>query len=302
MLPWLLCAALAVLVLALILRLRLLQSSLDEIGRQLEERLGADTNNPIFLSTRDPHARKLAARLNIQLKELRRLRRRYENGDRELKEAVTNVSHDLRTPLTAICGYLELLERGDKTADQARYLALISGRAQAMRRLTEELLRYSVAAGMEDEPDLEPVDLNAAVEEAVAAFYGALVEQGVAPAVSLPETRVVRELDRAALARVLGNLLANALTYSGGDLDIVLDTQGTIVLSNAAPGLDEVQVGRLFDRFYTVETGRASTGLGLSIAKALTERLGGSISARYEAGRLAVDLCFPNTRGSSPEL
>ena len=171
-----------------------------------------------------------------------------------------------------------------------------------MRRLTEELLRYSVAAGMEDEPDLEPVDLNAAVEEAVAAFYGALVEQGVAPAVSLPETRVVRELDRAALARVLGNLLANALKYSGGDLDIVLDTQGTIVLSNAAPGLDEVQVGRLFDRFYTVETGRASTGLGLSIAKALTERLGGSISARYEAGRLAVDLCFPNTRGSSPEL
>ncbi len=302
MLPWLLCAALAVLVLALILRLRLLQSSLDEIGRQLEERLGTDTNNPIFLSTRDPHARKLAARLNIQLKELRRLRRRYENGDRELKEAVTNVSHDLRTPLTAICGYLELLERGDKTADQARYLALISGRAQAMRRLTEELLRYSVAAGMEDEPDLEPVDLNAAVEEAVAAFYGALVEQGVAPAVSLPETRVVRELDRAALARVLGNLLANALKYSGGDLDIVLDTQGTIVLSNAAPGLDEVQVGRLFDRFYTVETGRASTGLGLSIAKALTERLGGSISARYEAGRLAVDLCFPNTRGSSPEL
>lgn len=302
MLPWLLCAALAVLVLALILRLRLLQSSLDEIGRQLAERLGTDTNNPIFLSTRDPHARKLAARLNIQLKELRRLRRRYENGDRELKEAVTNVSHDLRTPLTAICGYLELLERGDKTADQARYLALISGRAQAMRRLTEELLRYSVAAGMEDEPDLEPVDLNAAVEEAVAAFYGALVEQGVAPAVSLPETRVVRELDRAALARVLGNLLANALKYSGGDLDIVLDTQGTIVLSNAAPGLDEVQVGRLFDRFYTVETGRASTGLGLSIAKALTERLGGSISARYEAGRLAVDLCFPNTRGSSPEL
>ncbi|MCI8807906.1 MAG: HAMP domain-containing histidine kinase [Oscillospiraceae bacterium] len=301
MLPWPLCAALAVLVLSLILRLRLLQNSLDEIGRQLEERLGSDTNNPIFLSTRDPHARKLAVRLNLQLKELRRLRRRYENGDRELKEAVTNVSHDLRTPLTAICGYLELLDRGDKTPDQARYLALISGRTQAMRRLTDQLLRYSVAAGMEDELKLEPVDLNGAVEEAVAAFYGALVEQGVTPAVSLPEARVVRQLDRAALARVLGNLLANALKYSGGDLDIVLDGEGTIVLSNAAPGLDEVQVGRLFDRFYTVETGRASTGLGLSIAKALTERLGGAISARYEAGRLAVELCFPDP-GSSPAL
>ncbi|MDE6280798.1 MAG: cell wall metabolism sensor histidine kinase WalK, partial [Oscillospiraceae bacterium] len=102
MLPWLLYGVLTVVVLSLIVRLRLLQNSLDEIERQLGERLASDTNNPIFLSSRNPHARRLAAELNAQLKELRRQRQRYENGDRELKEAVTNVSHDLRTPLTAI--------------------------------------------------------------------------------------------------------------------------------------------------------------------------------------------------------
>ncbi len=296
MLPWLLCAALAAAALALLIRLRLLQHSLDGIADQLGARLSTDTNNPVFLSTRDPHARRLAAELNVRLKELRRLRQRYENGDRELKEAVTNVSHDLRTPLTAICGYLELLERGDKTPDQARYLALIADRAEAMRRLTEELLRCAVAASLEDGLKLEPVDLNAAVEEAVASFYGALVEGGITPRVSLPEGRVVRELDRAALSRVLGNLLANALKYSGGDLEVVLAPEGVLTLSNAAPGLDEVQVGRLFDRFYTVETGRGSTGLGLSIARALTERMGGTISARCEAGRLSVALRFPEAR------
>lgn len=301
MLPWLLCGALAAIVLVLCVRLRLLKKSLDNIAAQLGERLSSDTNNPIFLPTRDSHARKLAAELNIQLKELRRLRQRYENGDRELKEAVTNVSHDLRTPLTAICGYLELLDRGDKTPAQARYLSLIAGRAEAMRQLTEELLRYSVAASLEDDLSLEPVDLGAAVEEAAAALYGAFVERGVVPTVSLPEERVVRDLDRAALSRVLGNLLSNALKYSGGDLDVVLDGAGTITLSNAAPGLDEVQVGRLFDRFYTVETGRSSTGLGLSIARALTERMGGSIAARYEAGRLAVVLSFPAPRPNSPQ-
>lgn len=292
MLPWLLCSALAVLALVLLVRLYLLQKSLDEIGRQLGERLAADTNNLIFLSSRDPHARRLAGALNVQLKQLRRLRQRYENGDRELREAVTNISHDLRTPLTAICGYLELLDKGEKSPAQARYLALIADRAEAMRQLTEELLLYSVAAGPEDTLTLECVDLNAAVEEAVASFYGALVESGVTPSVSLPDERVMRSLDRAALSRVLGNLLNNALRHGGGDLDVALDSAGTITLSNTAPALDEVQVGRLFDRFYTVETGRSSTGLGLSIAKALTERMGGTISARYEAGRLLVSLCF----------
>ena len=296
MLPWLICAALSALALVLLLRLRLLQKSLDDITDQLGDRLDGHTNNPIFLPTRDPHARRLAAELNVHLKELRRLRQRYENGDRELKEAVTNVSHDLRTPLTAICGYLELLEKGEKTPEQARYLALIVGRTEAMKRLTEELFRYSVAASMEDELTLEPVDLNGAVEEAVASLYGALVEAGITPAVSLPEGRVVRELDRNALARVLGNLLTNALKYSGGDLEVTLSPDGTVTLSNTAAGLDEVQVGRLFDRFYTVESGRGSTGLGLSIARALTERMGGTIGAQYESGQLAVAVRFPARR------
>ena len=295
MLPWLICAALAALALVLLLRLYLLQKSLDDITGQLGERLLSDTNSPILLPTRDPHARRLAGELNVQLRELRRLRQRYENGDRELKEAVTNVSHDLRTPLTAICGYLELLEKGDNTPRQARYLSLIAGRAQAMRRLIEELLRCTVAASLEDGLSPEAVDLNGAVEEAVAALYGAFIEAGIVPRVSLPPERVARSLDRAALSRVLGNLLANALKYSAGDLDVVLSPDGAITLSNAAPALDEVQVGRLFDRFYTVETGRGSTGLGLSIARSLTERMGGTISARYGAGRLWVEVRFPGT-------
>lgn len=295
MLPWLICGGLAALALVLRIQLLLLQKSLDDITDQLGERLCSDTNNPIFLPTRDAHARKLAAALNVQLKELRRQRQRYENGDRELKEAVTNVSHDLRTPLTAVCGYLELLEKEDKSPRQARYLALIAGRAEAMLQLTEELLRYSLASGMEGGLDLEPVDLNGAVEEAVAALYGAFVAAGIIPRVSLPAQRVARNLNRAALSRVLGNLLTNALKYSGGDLDVALSPDGAITLSNAAPALDEVQVGRLFDRFYTVETGRSSIGLGLSIARALTERMGGTISARYGAGRLTLEVRFPGT-------
>lgn len=287
-----LCAVLALTAAVLAVKLALIRKAAAEIRRGLAEKLEGDTNTLLSISTRDAAMRALARDLNLELRELRRQRRQYENGDRALREAVTNVSHDLRTPLTALCGYLELLERRTQDPDAVRYLALIGERAEAMKRLSGELLRYSVAAGMEETPHPEPVDLNAAVEAAVASFYGALTQRGITPTVALPAERVIRSLDRAALERVLGNLLGNALKYSGGDLAVSLSPAGCITLSNAAPGLDEVTVGRLFDRFYTVETGSGSTGLGLSIARVLTERMGGTLSAQYLCGRLVIRLEF----------
>ena len=292
MLPWLLCLILLIVALMLLVKVRLLQKSMDEIAQELGERLSSDTNNPIFLSTRDAHARKLAAELNVHLRELRRLRLRYKNGDRELKEAVTNVSHDLRTPLTAICGYLELLEREDNSPETQRYLALIAGRAEAMKQLTEELFRYSVILSTAEELTPEPMDMVSVLEESVAGFYGPLKERGLEPVISLPGGPVIRQLDRAALSRVFGNILSNALKYSAGDLNIVLRANGEISFSNAAPDLDDVRVGRLFDRFFTVETVRGSTGLGLAIAKTLVERMGGTITAEYQTGTLTIWVSF----------
>ena len=223
---------------------------------------------------------------------MRQERLRYQQGDKELKEAVVNISHDLRTPLTAISGYLQLLQGQDLPPDTRRYLEQIDGRAQAMKRLTEELFRYSVVVS-EEKLAWEPVDLCRAVEEALLSFYGALEGRGIEPQVRLPEEKVERLLDPAALSRVLGNILTNALKYSAGDLEVTLEERGRLTFSNAAPGLDPVTAGRLFDRFYTVEAARNSTGLGLSIAKELTQRMGGSIGAALHGGTLTVWVEFP---------
>lgn len=295
MLPWLLCGLLSLIILAQWLKSRAVRRGLDEILTQMGERLEEDTNNLLFLSTRDRHVRRLASELNAQLKRLRAQRRKYQSGDRELKEAVTNVSHDLRTPLTAICGYLQLLDREDLPEPAVRYLSLIGERVQALRLLTEELFRYSVVLSTAEELHPEDVSLNGALEEAIAAFYAALTGRGIVPVIEITEQPVIRRLDRGALSRILSNILSNALKYSGGDFSAALDSRGTVVFSNSAHGLDPVSAGKLFDRFYTVETGRGSTGLGLSIARLLTERLGGSIQASWAEGRLDITVAFPDT-------
>ena len=94
---------------------------------------------------------------------------------------------------------------------------------------------------------------------------------------------------------MFSNLLQNAVKYSDGDLEIRLSETGEIIFSNSAQALNTVQAGRLFDRFYTVESGRKSTGLGLSIARTLTERMGGSINAEYRDGKLYLILLFPDS-------
>ena len=110
---------------------------------------------------------------------------------------------------------------------------------------------------------------------------------------TLPPEQVVRSLDREALSRVLGNILSNALKYSAGDLRVTLSPAGSIAFSNSALELTAVTAQRLFDRYFTVETGRRSTGLGLAIARRLTEAMGGTVEAAYQDGTLTVIVDFP---------
>lgn len=234
-LPWIvLTCALAMGVLFLLLYLLSLRRSIREVAEELEEKLGTDTNTLISISTGDRTVRALAARINRQLYALRRERVRLQTGNDELTAAVTNISHDLRTPLTAVCGYLDLLE------------------------------------------------------QSLAGFYGALSARGITPEIRMPEQAVARQLDAAALRRVFDNILSNAVKYADGDLAVSLLPDGTATFSNSAPSLSRVQAERLFDRFYTVETARDATGLGLSIARLLVEKMGGVITASYENGRLHI--------------
>ena len=274
--------------LLLILKLIVMRRSAVEILEQLDLILENDTNAVIGISSSDKSMRRLAAGLDKRLRALRKEQLRFLNGDRELKEAVTNISHDLRTPLTAIMGYLEVMKRIEKSDELDNYLKIIEGRAVAMRQLTEELFRYSVILSEQGLSTPEETNVNAVLEDCIMGYYAALTERGITPEISITGTKVIRFLDKAALSRVFGNLMNNALKYSGGDLSVTMKEPCIIEFRNSAPSMTQTQVERLFDRFYTVNAARSGTGLGLSIARSFIEQMGGDISASLDNGKLAI--------------
>ena len=291
MFPWIICGVLAVVIVILMVKIRIMQKSMDEICACMTEHLSTDTNQLITVSSSDKHVRHLASEIARQLTELRRQRRQYINGDRELKEAVTNISHDLRTPLTAMCGYLELLEAEKMTDNTRRYVEQIQSRTEALKALTEELFRYSVISSVSD-LNYEKVNVGRVLEDTLISFYGAFEQKNITPNISLTDNVIIRSLDKSALSRIFGNIISNALKYSDGDFSVIMTETGEITFSNTASELSSVDVGKLFDRFYTVDSARKSTGLGLSIAKLLTERMGGHISAEYREKTLSIMISF----------
>lgn len=287
------CILLACAFITTLVKVFLMKKAVIEICEGLEEKLKNDTNTLITISTSDKSMRRLAQKLNEQLKELREQRHYFVQGDAELKEAVTNISHDIRTPLTAICGYLELLEEEEMSKKAVGYLEIIKSRTEILENLTEELFQYSMITAVEEDMEREAVVVNSVLEESIAAFYTTLTEANISPRIEITEKRIVRKLSPSALSRIFSNLINNAVKYSDGDLEISLSEKGKIVFSNTASGLNYMQVSKLFERFYTVEDMQKSTGLGLSIVKKLVEQMDGSIIAEYRDKKLIISVYFP---------
>lgn len=283
---------LVILLTAAVIKIILLKKTAREITEDFADRLKNDTNTLVDISSHDRDMKRLACCINDQLRVLRKEHLQYHQGNTELKTAITNISHDLRTPLTAICGYLYMIRKTDDSELINSYLEIIGERTETMKQLTEELFRYSVIVSEEADAEMQELNVNQVLEDSIMGYCGALDEKGIVPKVNMTDRKIVMTLNEAWLSRVFSNLLNNALKYSDGDLEITLSDSGEILFSNTAKKLSAIDVEQLFDRFYTVESARNSTGLGLSIARTLVERMGGTISAKYENFKLNIRIMF----------
>ena len=238
------------------LKIYFFKRAIKEISDSLNDILNTDTNNLINISSSDEDIKKLATTLNINLKELRKQKLQYENGNQELKRVVTNISHDLRTPLTAINGYIDLMKNDKLSKEQEKYLSIIYNKSNELIELTEQLFDYSKAIDNNVELNKEKCCMNEVLEEVLVSYYTVFKENGITPEISICENKIYKMLNKASVVRIFENILSNISKYSNGNFKAELGDNGIITFSNKARMLDATTVEKIFDRYFTVENAK----------------------------------------------
>ena len=280
-------AALALLCLWLGLRLYALERDIRTCARQL--RAGRPR---VSMAAPNAAAEELLTAVNALLDLREREEGDYRRQEQAIRQQIANVSHDLRTPLTSILGYLQLLEGEGLTAEERReYLSIVQGRARALQSMIVSFYDLSRLEGGEYPLSRELVDLYHVLSQLVAEFYNDFTDFDMT--VELREGLPTVTADPAGVLRVFTNLIRNALEHGRKRMSILLYQEGGEVVSvfaNDAPDLTPEDVEHVFDRFFTADKMRTgqSTGLGLAIVKALVERMGHTVSAELEGDLFRV--------------
>lgn len=274
----------------LAVKLYVIKQSIKEIEKSFSKILRTDTNNIIAISSSDKDIKNLTINLNNNLSELRGQKLQYKNGNQELKKIITNISHDLRTPLTAIKGYVDLIEQEKLSNNQKKYLKVIQKKSNELTELTGQLFEYTKLIDIDVKIKKEECCINEILEETLVSYYSIFKEQNIIPNISICSTKVYKIVNKISIIRVFENILSNVVKYSNGDLKVEMQENGTITFSNKATSLDETTVQKIFDRYFSVENAKESTGIGLSIAKQLVELNNGSIKAEYVNGYLIIEI------------
>ena len=281
---------LIVIVIYCAIKIFLLRKSIKEIRFNLNRILVSNTNNLISISSTDRELINLTNDLNVELEKLREERLQYENGNQELKHSITNISHDLRTPLTAISCYVDLLKEEILTKKQGRYINIINDKTNELVNLTEQLFDYSKSLDLEKKNNKKSYCINEILEETVGSYYNIFKKKDIIPNIKICEKKIYKNIDKTKVIRIFENLISNCIRYSDNGCNIELKESGKVVFSNKASKLDSMTVKKIFDRYYNIENIDKNSGVGLSIAKQLVELNGGNIVAKYLKDVLYIEI------------
>ncbi|WP_338880448.1 HAMP domain-containing sensor histidine kinase [Clostridium perfringens] len=250
------------------------------------------------LSLPNKNIENLIVDINTLIDDKRKMENIYKEKDMELREAIANMSHDLRTPLTSIMGYVYLLN-DDKLDKEERkeYLKIIEKRSLVLNDLITNFYGLSRIQADQYEIKFEPVNLELVLGEIIAAFYETLDYKFGEPEINIEEGLGPVLGDKQALNRIFTNLIENIIKHGEGEVKISLKKKNKYIVmefSNKAEELGLKDVNRIFEKFFTKDRMRTgqNTGLGLAIVKLLVEKQGQKIEAKKVGNRLVINIIW----------
>ncbi|MGL4107440.1 sensor histidine kinase [Clostridium sp. LP20] len=267
-----------------------IQSQIRTMNKQLNKRLKEKTAQPINLNLFNNNLNELASNMNRCFKAEENLRLKAIKEEKRFKEMIANLSHDLRTPLTAIKGYQQLIKKTGLEDKQREKLEIAMKHTEELGELIEHFFEYSYYLNVEPKVNLEELNLTNIVAECLVASINAFEDKGLS--VEFQETQPIFIVsDKELVNRIVQNLISNCLKHSQGDVKVKLIAENKTIISfqNPIKNSSNIDPSKLFDRFYTGDKARSnSTGLGLSIVKLLAEKMGGSAEAYVKGDILDI--------------
>lgn len=282
---------LTILSIVLFISLFVVKKEIRSIKNQLHEHTKG-VGKPIDVVLIDKNLTALAAEINIshslqKEKELSILRK-----ERRLKESVSNISHDLRTPLTSMVGYLQLLQKTKLENEQKEYLEISLSRGRYLQTLIDDFYDISLLEDKENTPIMEKVNLDNILADIILSFTEQFEERNIIPTITFANKPTYVKADETMLKRIVMNLVSNAVRYGTKELQIEIAHADYIEVNftNRIQNQQNIDISRLFDKFYTADLSRNHSGLGLYIVKVLAEKMGGEVTAALQEQTLNIRL------------
>lgn len=256
-----------------------------------------ETNMFITSDQKSGCVAELTDELNTLIEQTAALRKEIADNESHLKDTIINLSHDIRTPLTSMDGYFQLLLKSDDPEERQQYAAVISDRLSSLKEMLDELFTYAKLTNKAYEVELSPCAVNEILLSVLFSFYKDIKQRGIEPLVNVPEQDIFIQGNEPALHRIFQNILKNCIEHGNNQLSVrLIYTADTVQIcfENDYQTQEPIDANKVFERFYKADGARSktSTGLGLSIAKELVERLNGSITGDVKHGRFIVITTF----------
>lgn len=273
-----------------------LKTQIKSIGKQLENISEGKTEKKIDISLLDKDIEYLAGNINRNINFQKQLRIEVLRNEQKLKDSIANISHDLRTPLTSIIGYLQLLEKSEVSENQREKINILKKKSEILHNLITSFFEITIIENDNVHIKLEKINLNNFLSDALLQNIVSFKKAGIEPIFNLPNATIFIKSDKIILQRIVQNLISNILKYSSSYVKISLAQKEHVELSfsNKVQDHKKIDVNLLFEKFYIADRSRSSgsTGLGLSIVKLLANKINATAVAQMEDDILTLKIIF----------